>query len=145
MMKLIKRRKNGDDHERPPVPANLWAAMMDGQQGVGLVEVLVAIAILGVTVTVFLAAISAGSIGVATTEERVTAENLARSQLEYTKSLPYAAAPASYATVTPPAGYALSADATSIPEGDSSVQMITVTVTRDGETLLLVEDYKVDR
>jgi len=47
--------------------------------------------------------------------------------------------------VTPPAGYAVSADATAIPEGDSSVQMITVTVTRDGDTLLAIEDFKVDR
>ncbi len=49
-------------------------------------------------------------------------------------------------TPTPPAGYTVSAEATSIdPEGDSSIQKITVTVARDGDTLLTVEDYKVDR
>ena len=144
-MKLIKRRRNGDDRERPPAPARVRAVVADAQAGVGLVETLVAVAILGVTLTVLLAAISTGSAGVATTEERVTAENLARSQLEYTKSQPYLPAPASYATVTPPAGYAVSAEATSIPDSDSSIQQITVTVTRDGETLLTVEDFKVDR
>ena len=118
---------------------------MTGEEGVGLVETLIAVAILGVTLVTLLAAISTGSVGVATMEERVTAENLARSQLEYTKSQAYQAAPASYATVTPPAGYAVSAEATSIPEGDSSMQKITVTVTRDGVTLMTVEDYKVDR
>ncbi len=127
------------------VKAKLRAALADGQEGVGLVETLIAVAILGVTLVVLLTAISTGSIGVATTEERVTAENLARSQLEYTKSQAYQAAPASYATVTPPTGYAVTAAATSIPEGDSAIQKITVTVTRDGETLLTVEDYKVDR
>ena len=89
--------------------------------------------------------ISTGSLGVATTEERVTAENLARSQLEYTKSQAYLSAPASYATVTPPTGYAVSAQASSIPDADSAIQKITVTVTRIGEMLLTVEDYKVDR
>jgi len=125
--------------------AKLRAALVDGEEGVGLVENLVAIAILGVTLVVFVAAISTGSIGVATTEERVTAENLARSQLEYTKSLAYQTAPASYATVTTPAGYAVSAEATPISGADSSIQKITVTVTRDSQTLLTVEDYKVDR
>ncbi len=130
---------------RQPMLTGLRQALVDGQGGAGLVEVLVAVAILGVTLVVFLAAMSTGSVGVATTEEQVTAENLARSQLEYTKSDTYLAAPASYPTVTPPAGYAVSADATSIGEGDGAVQKITVTVTRNGETLLTVEGFKVDR
>ncbi|MCH8919194.1 MAG: hypothetical protein IIA23_00600 [Chloroflexi bacterium] len=131
--------------ERPPTLAGLTRRMLDGQEGVGLVEVLVAVAILGVTLVALLTAISTGSLGVATTEERVTAENLARSQLEYTKSQAFLPAPASYATVTPPTGYTVSADAVSIPEGASAIQKITVTITRNGETLLTVEDYKVDR
>jgi len=143
----IGRAGNREDvrSERSPALTGLKRAVMDGQDGVGLVEVLVAVAILGVTLVAFLTAISTGSLGVATTEERVTAENLARSQLEYTKSQVYLAAPASYATVTPPTGYAVSADGASIPEGNSAIQKITVTVTRNGETLLTVEDYKVDR
>ncbi len=131
--------------ERPSTHPGLKRAVIGGQDGVGLVEVLVAVAILGVTLVAFLTAISTGSLGVATTEERVTAENLARSQLEYTKSQAFLPAPASYATVTPQTGYAVSADAVSIPEGASAIQKITVTITRNGETLLTVEDYKVDR
>ncbi len=119
----------------------------EGEEGVGLVEVLVAVAILGTAVVALLAAVSTGSLGVASSDERVTAANLARSQLEYVKSQPYAAAPAAYATVTPPAGYSVSAEATSItdPPADALIQKITVTVARDGETVLTVEDYKVDR
>ncbi len=130
---------------RPPRSlVRVWRAL-EGETGVGLVEVLVAVAILGLTLVVLLAAVSTGSVGVATTEERVTAENLARSQLEYTKSQTYVAVPASYATVTPPAGYGVSVEAASIPDTDNSIQMITVTVTRDSETLVTVEDFKVDR
>jgi type II secretory pathway pseudopilin PulG len=115
----------------------------------GLVEVLVAVAILGMTVVALLAALSTGSIGVATKDEQVTAANLARSQLEYTRSQPYADL---YETVTPPAGYAVSVQADSVPEATSvpgadpsTIQKITVTVTRNDETLLTVDDFKVDR
>ncbi len=145
MNRPVKRDAKDKDRERSARLAAVKGAVADGQEGVGLVEVLVAVAILSVTLVTFLAAISTGSISVATTEERVTAQNLARSQLEYTKGLPYLTAPASYATMTPPAGYAVSAEATSIPGADSSIQKITVTVTRDGETLVTVEDFKVDR
>ena len=117
-----------------------------GEEGVGLVETLIAVGILGLTLTVLLAAVSTGSLAVARTEERVVAENLARSQLEYTKSQSYLPPPASYATVTPsPGGYGVAVEAVSIPDTDSAIEKITVTVSRDGETLLQVEDYKVDR
>lgn len=116
-----------------------------GQAGASLIEVLVAVAILGVTLVAFLAAVSTGSVGVATTEERVTAENLARSQLEYTKSQPYLTAPASYATVTPTPGYSISAQATSIAGANAAIQKITVTVSRNSDVIFSVEDFKVDR
>lgn len=116
-----------------------------GEAGVGLVEVLVATTLLALTLVTFLSALSAASIGVGTTEERVTAETLARSQLEYTKSLPYQPPPAMYATVTPPAGFSVSASASGIAEGDNAVELITVTVSRGGNVLLTIEDYKVDR
>jgi len=113
----------------------------------GLVEVLVAVAIVGMTVVALLAAISTGSIGVTTTDSEVTAANLARSQLEYTRSQPYVEVPTEYATVTPPAGYTVSVQAASIlePATDANIQRITVTVARDGETLATVEDFKVKR
>lgn len=123
----------------------LHALVRRGEAGIGLVEVLVGTALLALTLVAFLSALSTGSIGVRTTEERVVAENLARSQLEYAKSLPFLASPASYATVTPPAGYGVTSSASSIPAGDSAVQLITVTVSRGSDVLLTVEDFKVDR
>jgi len=116
-----------------------------GEAGVGLVETLIAVGILGLALTVLLAAVSTGSLAVSRTEERVAAENVARSQLEYTKSQAYIPLPASYATVTPsPGGYAVAVDAASI-DLNIGIEKITVTVSRNGKTLLVVEDYKVDR
>jgi type II secretory pathway pseudopilin PulG len=118
----------------------------NGEEGVGLVETLIAVGILGLALTVLLAAVSTGSLAVSRTEERVAAENLARSQLEYTKSQGYLPPPASYLTVTPsPGGYGVVVEAASIPDTNSGIEKITVTVSRDGKTLLVVEDYKVNR
>jgi type II secretory pathway pseudopilin PulG len=116
------------------------------EEGVGLVETLIAVGIVGLTLTVLVAAISTGSLAVSKTDERVAAENIARSQLEYTKSRTYLTPPASYPTITPsPGGYSVTVDAVAIPDTDSGIEKITVTVSRDGKTLLTVEDYKVDR
>ncbi len=76
-------------------------AALRGEEGIGLVEALIAVAILGLALTALLSAVSTGSMAVSRTEERVTAENLARSQLEYTKSQAYLPLPTPYATVTP--------------------------------------------
>ncbi len=120
--------------------------MRRDEEGVGLVETLIAVGILGLALTALLAAVSTGSLATSRSQERVTAENMARSQLEYVKSQPYATPPASYATVTPsPGGYAVSAVVEAIPDADSAIEKVTVTVTRDGKTLFVTEDYKVDR
>ena len=78
------------------------------------------------------------------TDERVTAENLARTQMEYTKGLAYLAAPAAYATISAPSGYSISADSASVSGRDADIQKITVSVSYDGDTFTL-EDFKLDR
>ena len=122
------------------------AGALRGETGIGLVEALIAVGMLGLALTALLSAVSTGSMAVSRTEERVTAENLARSQLEYTKSQLYQPLPASYVTVTPsPDDYAVAVTADVAPGGDSSIEKITVTVTRNGKEMLVAEDYKVDR
>ncbi|MEX1252798.1 MAG: hypothetical protein WEE64_00510 [Dehalococcoidia bacterium] len=115
------------------------------EAGASLVEVLVAIGITGIAIVGLLAGVSTGSLGVSTADERVSAENLARSQLELTKSQPFDPVPATYATVSPPAGYGIAVSAQDISGGDSAVQLITVTVSRGADTLTVLEGYKVDR
>jgi len=121
-------------------------AGLGSEIAVSLVEALVAVAILGLALTALLSAVSAGSMAVSRTEERVTAENLARSQLEYVKSQAYQPLPAAYATVTPsPSDYGVGVVADIVPGGDDDIEKITVTVTRNGKELLVVDDYKVNR
>ncbi len=61
-----------------------------------LVETLVTLALVSIILSGFLAAVSVGSFGVSVVRERVTAENLARAQLEYTKNYTYTVGATSY-------------------------------------------------
>lgn len=116
-----------------------------GERGVTLVETLVAIAILGAALTAFLGGLSTGSIATSGSERLSTAHEIARSQIEYVKSLPYAAPPASYPAVSTPPGYAVTADASSIAGADADIETVTVTVTRDGNVVYVLEGYKANR
>ena len=134
------------------------------ERGAGLVEILVSVAIIAIVLTIFLSGLSTATFGVATVRERVTAENLARSQLECIKDHPYVtgAMPISYTivcAVIAPSSYAIdvsisywvSPTFTSDPLDDKGMQWITVTIChvtayRDcDEPVFTIEEYKVDR
>ena len=114
------------------------------ERGAGLVETLIAVAIAAIAITALLAALSTGSIAVQRSDKRVTAENLARAQMEYTKAQTYLAAPTAYTTIAAPNGYSILAKATSISGRDADIQKITVTVSYNDNTLAL-EGFKVNR
>ncbi len=108
-----------------------------------MAESVVAVGILGVAVVAFVVALSAGSIAVREQDQQVVAQSLAQTQLEYIKGLPYDVT--SYPTVDAPEGYTVSIGVSSIPDTDTDIQKVTVTITRDGENILAVENYKVNR
>jgi hypothetical protein len=113
---------------------------------VGLAEALVAVAITAIAITGLLSALSTGSLAVRRIDRRVTAENVARAQLEYTKAQPYIIAPASYAIISPlPDGYSVTAAGSALAGRDDDIQKVTVTVIHNGETAVVLEDYKVNR
>ncbi len=113
------------------------------EKGAGLVEVLVSLAIIAIVLTIFLSALSTGSLGVSVVHERVTAENIARSQLEYVKETDFITGTDSYTPTTiSPIRYTATISATTI---DTGLQLITVTVFYDGDRTFTMEEYKVDR
>jgi Tfp pilus assembly protein PilV len=115
------------------------------QNGIGLVETLVAVAILGTSVVAFATALSAGSIAVGEHDGQAIAQGLAQSQLEYTKSYAYSTGATTYPLLAAPEGYSISVGISAVPDTDVDIQKITVTVNRGDEEIIKVEDYKVNR
>ncbi len=115
------------------------------ERGLSLIESLVAVAVTAVAIVAIVTALSSGAIAVGEGEREVVAQMLARTQLENVKGSSYDATGASYSALDAPEGYALSFDVDSIPETDNDIQKITVTVSQDGEDILEIEDYKVNR
>ena len=119
---------------------------MKKQAGFGLVESLLAVAILGSAVYMLLGGLSTGAISIGILQEDVIAENLGRTQLEYTKSLPFRTAPFSYASIEEiPEGYTITANATLISSRDDNIQRLIITVFHGNKSVYILEGFKVDR
>jgi len=117
------------------------------ERGFGMVDVLIAVFVLGVVAVAFTTALSTGAAGAGETDQQGIARGIAMSQLEYVKSLPYVSGSGSYPSISVPSGWAVTAVRSAIPEasGNPDIQKVTVTVTRGGATILTLEDYKVNR
>jgi type II secretory pathway pseudopilin PulG len=130
------------------------------QSGVTLVETVVALALLGIFGVVFLASLSTSTVTTAGLEEKANVDNLARSQMEYTKnpnSCPYDSIPPynyqaldqleagdPYA-IAVPQGYSINVTAAALHNPDDGIQEITVTIYREEINRLMLKGYKVNR
>lgn len=129
------------------------------ETGGTLVETIIALAILGMVAVAFLSGLATASKATFITDERGTAESLARSQMEYVKSQSYInyaePDPGDYGLITTPDSYSVEVLAAPIdpdtgeplasPDDDNGLQRITVTIQHNGESVLTINDYKTDR
>ncbi len=115
------------------------------ERGLALMESLIAVAVLGTTVLAFTVALATGALGINENAQEVVAQGLARSQLEYTKSYAYDPSATTYPAVTTPPGYAISVAVASVPSTNANIQKITANITRDGNLIMTIKDYKVNR
>jgi prepilin-type N-terminal cleavage/methylation domain-containing protein len=67
-----------------------------GEKGFNLMEVALAMALLGIVAAAFLTGLATGSRAIFIADERATAESLARAQMEYARSLEYSIAEWNY-------------------------------------------------
>ena len=140
--------------------------MIKNERGFSLIEVIIALALLGIIAVAFLTALSTASKALFIADERTTAESLARSQMEYVKSqgyIDYSADPHGVYDEITPSDSNYSIDFTAVPfdpitgvpytpdeegifNGDEGIQKITVTIEHpDGDEVITLEGYKVDR
>ena len=128
---------------------------MRNEKGFTLIEVIIAMALLGIIAIAFLGALATASQAIIIADERATAESLARSQMEYVKNQDYDGVnnPPQYTLLSDtPADYTIVIDAVRLdPNGDGTdnddgIQKITVTVDHlEKPEVITLEDYKVDR
>ena len=145
-----------------------YRVLKGNSRGQTLIEVLIALAILGIVVVAFMTALTTSSRAIIVADEHTTAESLARSELEYVKSWNnYHLAPWSplFYTVTTAgstgpvwldtghhlpaeyANYSLNVSASCLPShtSDDGIQQITVKVYHQGKLVLTTSTYKVSR
>lgn len=131
-----------------------WPKLLADQAGFTLVEILVSIVVISTTSVALVGAMSTGYLGYRVAERDMTAVQLATDQMEFTKSDAYLMPPANYPTITSiPTGYGITSVASAVPcRGttpdpcmDPDLELITVTVTNNGSTKLVIEDYKANR
>ena len=123
-------------------------AFQGSSRGFSMIEVVIAIALIGIIAVAILSSLSTASIALIIADERATAESLARSQMEYVKNQPYdfndpqLLYEQDNVESTEPPGYFISVSAEPLRDPDDGIQKITVTVSRDGEVKVTLEDYK---
>jgi type II secretory pathway pseudopilin PulG len=116
-----------------------------GQSGMTMLEGLVSIGIVGVVVIMMVFAMSGGALAVNENEEETAVQNLVRNQMEYIKSLAYNSGASTYPTISTPPEYSITVGVTSVPDANNNIQKVTANFSRDGELLMTISDYKVNR
>jgi len=154
---------------KPALRSRIAGAFRGRSRGFTLIEVLVALALFGIIAIVFAGGLGTASRAVFTADIRVTAESLARSQMEYVKNQEYHEARWCYIVDTkgsvkcglgdPPdwshyklepeyAGYSARIEAEEVYVGEDGIQQITVTVEHvsdESRRVIVLVGYNVDR
>ena len=121
-----------------------------GQTGFSLIETIVALAIFGITVLVFLSGVINSTIMSKSVDERQSARNLAESAMEWAKNTEYSYNATSYSTGPIPEsdeypGFSVNLTAEPLHSPDDGIQKINVAVSYNGTDVYNLQSYKVDR
>ena len=140
-------------------------AFQGSSRGFTLIEVVIAIALIGIIAVAVLSALSTASISLIIADKRATAESLARSQMEYVKNQDYIyysesghedydvicvvimVCPEDYtvevvAEPIDPDTYQPYNEDAGVFDYDDGIQKITVIVSYDSEVVITMEGYK---
>jgi hypothetical protein len=116
-----------------------------GEHGITLVEAAVSVLLLGGGVLTMILTMSGGALAVQVNDEEVTAQALARSQMEYIKECSYNPFAVTYPAVDAPDDYSIDVTVAAVPGANANIQKVTAVIERAGKTLITIEDYKVNR
>jgi prepilin-type N-terminal cleavage/methylation domain-containing protein len=122
---------------------------MKGDKGFVLIETIVAIALLGIVAVFFLSSVGTATKATVIADEQVTAESLARIQIEYLKACDYQYSASEYPLdpmLDIPARWSITNPTVeALHDTDDGIQKVIFTVQRDGESKFTAVMYKMDR
>ena len=113
------------------------------ERGALLVEALVAVSVFTLLGAAVMTGLSATGRAARSIDESTASENLARNQIETVLAAAYQDPPHTFATLTPPPGYAVTAEAVELVPGDPNIAKIVVSVTLNGQPTLTLESVRL--
>ena len=119
-----------------------YGSLMRGQRGQMLIEVLIALAILGVVAVTFLSVLTTSALFLLKADRDTTANSLARSQLEYIQNAEYAEDGVYGLIDNIPGSYSLTVATEEIEVG---LQKVTVSVYQAEKFVIDLSDYKIKK
>jgi prepilin-type N-terminal cleavage/methylation domain-containing protein len=131
-------------------------AFRGGSRGFSMLEVVIAIALLGIIAVSVLSALQTAALALISADRRATAESLARTQMEWVRYSDYdeelAEGHPGYSLddqiqSTMPPGFSVVTTAIRLnkdenPNDDDGIQQITVTVSHEDRIVVTLEDFK---
>ncbi len=123
------------------------------RHGALLLETIVAITVFAAVGLAVLLGVGAAHISGNSVEGKSIAEQLARNQMEYVFTQAYQNPPATYVSISDatdvtygvPTGYTVGATAQEYQSGVVAIEKVTVTVNRDGQSLLVLETLRTNQ
>ena len=118
---------------------------MKKRKGLSLIEVLVAVAILGIFGVALLAALSSSTRVAIKTDSYETGRDLAVAQMEYVKKSGWDGTSYAPDSTILPAGWGADISVANLQteNGNATLQQITVVVSQNGNEVTRLQDYKV--
>ena len=112
------------------------------QRGAGLMEAVVAMAIVVILMSSVLMGLSSSHISAGKNARQSITQNTARNQMEYVFEQPYLSPSTIYETIVPPEGFSVAVEALEYVAGDPNVETVRVTVYHQGKEVLVLETLR---
>ena len=113
------------------------------QRGALLMEALVSVGVFTLLGTAVMTGLSASGNAAQSVERNAIAGNLANNQIETIMAAGYQDPPHTFATIPPPPGYSVTAQADQFVPGDVNIAKVVVSVSHGGQVVMVLESLRL--